>query len=300
MKENRLLENVKHTFQRKWNRFVYWFTEKEHPHSRLNKRRFFYDLLKLTGLILGFFIVNSNVYKLNQIVLVFIKIGSLLQLVLLFFILRKAWHLILNLKYAFRGLNHGIKAIIAIAIVLLLFFAFRNQDKVVNSVVDSYERIEFQTFNPVNTKINVSGFNLKSLSKSLSTCPQINVSIEGTLTDLMFQRLGYTGLTIRDKNYDGWTIIGDATCYKGHNEGENVNYYYCGGYRSQFGIGSVDAYTQKTIISESGDIGKTYKYVIWNVYDENRNFIETKCVGDPDDFKKKQIEAIDKELQKWK
>ena len=100
---------MKQSFQRKWNNFMYWFTEKEHPHSRLNKKVLFYDLLKLTGLILSFFIVNSNVYKLNQIVLVFIKIGSLLQLVLLFFILRKAWHLILNLKYASRKIKNLIK-----------------------------------------------------------------------------------------------------------------------------------------------------------------------------------------------
>src|SRR3989338_7214198 len=286
MEGNELLEKVKYFLQRKWNRFRYWFTEKEHPHSRLNKKVFFYVLLKLTGLILVFLIVNSNVYKLNQIVLIFIKIGSLLQLVLLFFILRKVWHLTINLKYAFRGLNHGTKATISIAVVLLLFLAFKNQDKVVNSVIESYERTEFQTFNPINAKINLSA--IKLLPKS--TCPQIDVTM---------QEDSFWGLNIREKTYDGWTVKGYATCRKGTKEGENLNKYYCGGYSSFFGIGSVNAYVEKTIILEEGNIGKTYKYVIWNIYDENKNFVETRCLGDPDEFDKKQAEAFEREMLKW-
>src|SRR3989344_972904 len=114
MSDNKILNKVKGFSKRKWNEFIFWFTEKEHPRSILNKNVFFHDLLKLVGLILVFLIIYSNIDKLNQIVLIFIKIGSLLQLVLLFFIFRKAWHLILNLKYAYRGLSHGIKAVIAI------------------------------------------------------------------------------------------------------------------------------------------------------------------------------------------
>ena len=264
----------------------------------MNKHIFLYDLIKLTGLILGFLIINSNVYKLNQIVLIFIKIGSLLQLVLLFFILRKAWHLTINLKYAFRGLNNGTKTIIALAVVLLLFLAFKNQDKVVNSVVGSYERTEIQTFNPINTKLNVSGFNLKGLPKSLSTCPQINVPIEGEYIGSSI--FGYTGLTISGKTYDGWTVKGEATCRKGTKEGENLNKYYCGGYSYILGIGTVNAYIEKTIISKEGEIGKTDKYVIWNIYDENKNFAETRCIGDPDEFDKKQAEAFYNEMLKWR
>ena len=226
MKENELLEKVKHFFQRKWNNFAYWFTEKEHPRSRLNKHVFFYDLLKLTGLILGFLIVNSNVYKLNQIVLIFIKIGSLLQLVLLFFILRKAWHLTINLKYAFRGLNHGIKAIIAISTILLLFFAFKNQDKVVNSVVESYEKIDVQKFNPLKMPSNFSlgsssldsissssGFSytsIKDLNQNPSTYVEQNIGIKGKLNS----RLG--GYSIED-NEGYWVWIED-NCIEGQRD----------------------------------------------------------------------------------
>jgi len=73
-----------------------------------------------------------------------------------------------------------------------------------------------------------------------------------------------------------------------------------GGYSSFFGIGSVNAYVEKTIISKEGEIGKTYKYVIWNIYDENKNFVETRCLGDPDEFDRKQAEAFYNEMLKWR
>lgn len=289
--KDKILNQTKHFFKKKWNQFTFWFTRKEHPRSILKKNVFFRDLLKIIGLILVFLIVYSNVDKLNQIVLVFLKIGSLLQLVLLFFILRKAWHLTINLKYFFRGLNNGTKAIISIALVLLLFVAFQNQEKVVDSFVQSYEKAEFQKFNP----INLSSLNLKGITKQINTCPQMDVPIK------FYSHESYDGTvgSIKGQSLDGWTIKGQATCRKGSKEGENLNWYYCGGYSSIFGISSVNAYVEKTIISDDGDIGKTYKYVIWNIYDEDKNFVETRCVGDPDEFDKKQAEAFYNEMLKW-
>lgn len=160
MKKNKSGDKVKRFAKDKWEEFADWFVEREHPRSRLNKNVFFHDSFKLIGLILIFLIVYSNIDRLNQVVLVFIKLGSMLQLGLLFFILRKVWHLIINLKYFFRGLNHGTKAIIAIAIVLALFFAFLNQERVVESVVQNYEKVDFSKLNPIQISGNFSLFGL--------------------------------------------------------------------------------------------------------------------------------------------
>ena len=141
---------------------------------------------------------------------------------------------------------------------------------------------------------NVKGkiIELKNLNPlNAESCPQINVTM---------QEDSFWGLNIREKTYDGWTVKGDATCRKGTKEGENLNKYYCGGYSSFFGIGSVNAYVEKTIISKEGEIGKTYKYVIWNIYDENKNFVETRCLGNPDEFDRKQAEAFYNEMLKWR
>jgi len=122
-----------------------------------------------------------------------------------------------------------------------------------------------------------------------SKCPQFNVSMIQTPYDI----------TLRDQTYDGWVIHGEATCKKGNHEGENLNYYYCGGYNYVMGIGKVNAYISKTPVSNDGQIGKTVKYVILNVYDEKKQFIETRCLGDPDEFDKKQAEAFEREMMKW-
>lgn len=132
---------------------------------------------------------------------------------------------------------------------------------------------------------------LKNLNPlKTESCPQINVSMEDG---------GYAGLTIRGKSHDGWIVKGDATCRRGAKEGENLNKYYCGGYSSILGLSSVNAYVEKTIISEEGDIGTTYKYVIWNIYNENKDFVETRCLGNPNEFEEKQAKAFYNELLKW-
>jgi len=156
MKKNKILEKTKKFAKRKRDDFIDWFTEKEHPCSRLNKNVFFYDSLKFIGLILIFLIIYSNLDKLNQIVFIFIKIGSTLLFISLFFILRKSYHLFLNLKIGFKGLNHGTKAIIAIAIILIILFAFVNQEKMIDSVVENYEESNFSKFNPIQISGNFS------------------------------------------------------------------------------------------------------------------------------------------------
>ena len=285
MKENKSSEKIKHFAKKKWDNFTDWFTDKEHPHSRLNKNVFFHDALKLIGLILVFLIIYSNLDKINQIVLIFIKLGSLLQLVLLFFILRKAWHLTINIKYAFRGLNHGTKAIIAIVIVLLLFMAFLNQDKVVNSITQTYEEANFSKLNPIQVSGNFSLGWLGDLKLSEASCPNFDIPF------VMFKRGAV---------HDGWQIKGDDPgCKKGNMEGENLNHYYCGGFSGGVSLmpgvspyGTQYAYIQKTTISDSGDIGKTYKHIIWNEYDENKEYLSTECLGDPDKFEEEQLEDV--------
>lgn len=275
--------------------FKKWFFEKRHPHSVLNKTVFIHDLLKFAGLILVFLIVYNNVDKLNNISLWIIKLGSLILLILLYFVIKKGRQLCLNLKYWFRGLNNGTKLLIAIAIVLILLFAFFNQGKVVDSTVNSYKKIEFNRLVPINVGMNFSLSNFTRFSQGFNTCPQINVPIN------VYSYQSFTGDvgSISGESYDGWTVRGQATCRKGTKEGENLNKYYCGGYFYVLGIGSVNAYVEKTIISKEGNIGKTYKYVIWNTYDENKNFVGTKCLGDPDEFDKKQAEAFMNELRSW-
>ncbi len=226
MKENKTSEKIKHFAKKKWDNFTDWFIDKEHPHSRLNKNVFFHDSLKLIGLILVFLIIYSNVDKINQIVLIFIKLGSLLQLVLLFFILRKAWHLTINLKYAFRGLNHGTKAIIAIVIVLLLFMAFLNQDKVVDSITQTYQEANFSKINPLQVSGNFSlgNFSFFENSKILNTI-KCQADFDEDLRKVKVKNPRISVKTIEKKSTDDLSeALGFVEGWNADNEQGTLNY----------------------------------------------------------------------------
>ena len=143
--------------------------------------------------------------------------------------------------------------------------------------------MEFNEFVPFQLEgLNLS-LDFSKVSNSFNACPQIDVPMKTS---------SWYGLNIKGQTYDGWTIHGDATCKKGNKEGENLNYYYCGGYSNGLLGGTVNAYIQKTPIASDGSIGKTTKHIIWNIYDENKNFMQTKCLGDPDEYEKKQAREL--------
>ena len=182
----------------------------------------------------------------------------------------------------------GLKIWIPIIIILvLLFFAYKYLTPR-TSIITASNKIDLSSGNFVKGVVD----SVKStFSKTFeSSCPQINVPIE---------EHSWGVSDIQGKTYDGWTVKGEATCRKGTKEGENLNMYYCGGFNSILGISMVNAYVEKTIISNQGEIGKTYKHIIWNIYDENKNFVETRCLGDPDKFEEKQAEAFERELMNW-
>ena len=172
-----------------WEDFYDWFGDKEHPRSRLNRTIFFHDILKFVGLLLVFLIIYSNVDKFNNIKLIFIKLGSLLLLVTLFFLIRTFWHLIKNLKYWFRGLNNGIKMIIWIGIVLLILWAFMNQELVVNSITNSYEETNFSKLNPISLNVSLEDLSFGSsiqkpyikCSENLTDCKKSMYNCEGAI-----------------------------------------------------------------------------------------------------------------------
>ena len=121
---------------------------------------------------------------------------------------------------------------------------------------------------------------------NLNSCPQIDVPMDSD------NRISGT-------TKDGWTIHGNPVCKKGDSEGENLNNYYCGGFGSNFMGSTVNAYVEKTFISDSGDIGETKKIILWNTYDGDKNFISTKCLGDPDKFEEQQFDSMIDEFKSW-
>lgn len=126
-----------------------WFFHKKYR-SRLHKQDFITHLGILVGLSVIFTIVYSNIGELNKIVLLFIKLGSLILLVLLFFILRYLYKILVNLRYAVRGLNNGYKIILLIVLLLFIFHLYQNQKIYVPKLVEKANSVNYSYFNPLS------------------------------------------------------------------------------------------------------------------------------------------------------
>lgn len=160
---------------------------------------------------------------------------------------------------------------ILVILIILFVFSFNSGGELADETLD--------VINVIKEKVSSI---FSGIGSSLTSCPQVNVTIKDE---------SWKGLNIGGESFDGWVVKGDGECRKGSKEGENLNYYYCGGY--------VNAYVEKTTIHGDGTIGETKKYVIWNKYDENMNFISTSCLGDPDEYEEEQIKEFEKYLMSW-
>ena len=79
----------------------------------------------------------------------------------------------------------------------------------------------------------------------------------------------------KDKDYGGWTINCGLTCTsncrKGNEEGENINYYYCGkNFLDEIQL-------KKTITDKEGNILEIITKNVVIVYNNNFNYIQNTC-----------------------
>jgi hypothetical protein len=114
------------------------------------------------------------------------------------------------------------------------------------------------------------------LQRTTNNCPQL---------DLPLGTFGNSPVMLAN-NYKEWIVINDLIllkhspvyCFKGSKEGQNRNYWYCGYEDAKLGT----LYMANVQIAEDGTIGKTTKIAFYNIYDKDREFIETICLGDPE------------------
>ncbi len=121
-------------------------------------------------------------------------------------------------------------------------------------------------------------------------CPQINVSLNKISSEYY----------INEDKFNNWTLDGSPKCRAGLKDGENLNYYYCGGFKFNGFTDNILLSVKSTEVDELGNIGKPTKHIIWNIYNEEKEFIETRCLGNPDKFKKEQAINFEKKFNNKK
>ncbi len=156
------------------NKYIRWFFRKKYRHSRLRKQAFVIHLTAIICLSFLFWIIYTNSDTLDGIVIWIFKLGAIIQLILLFFIIRSIYKILLNLKYGVKGLANGYKLITAIVFVLFCFQLFLHP----NIVIDSITGFRYDTLNPLEINWNYSNtdssYNYGDNDNNQITIPEIS------------------------------------------------------------------------------------------------------------------------------
>ncbi len=126
-----------------------WFFHKEQPHSRIRVERLITDSIVEFILVILIKIIYVNLSPLNEYQFIFIKFGSALILVVLFFAMKYAYRIVRNIYYGFHGLPNGVKMLIWLLIAFLVWKAYSDQSAYVNPLLDKIEHLNISIFNPL-------------------------------------------------------------------------------------------------------------------------------------------------------
>ena len=96
-----------------------WFFRKKHPYSRMQLDKLRTNLGMAIGLAIFLIIVRSYSDILDSIAIWFLELGTIISLILLYFIAKNLYRVFVNLRYGFRGSTNGFKLISIILLILL-------------------------------------------------------------------------------------------------------------------------------------------------------------------------------------
>ena len=94
-------------------------------------------------------IIYSNLEKLNEVVLLFLKVGSSLLIVLVFFFVKYSTKLYKNIRYFFMIQRDWFKWTVVLILLILLFSAYQNRENLFDPILKTYEETDLKKFSPL-------------------------------------------------------------------------------------------------------------------------------------------------------
>lgn len=101
------------------NKFKNWFYRRRY-YYKLRVNDFIHDIVVVLVGIFILYVVQANFSILNKIEFWFIQLGTVIALVLLYFILKYLYKVLINLKYAVKGSTNGSKLIFVFLCLILI------------------------------------------------------------------------------------------------------------------------------------------------------------------------------------
>lgn len=129
-----------------------WLNHRDYNRYNIKKRINYLTItifIFITSII-GFSIFYSNAQKLNNINLWILKLGGILILISLFFIIKYGWKLVKEIINLLKRQRNWIKYLIIILAILLLYQTYLHKDTVLNPVFNSYNKTNFSLFAPIS------------------------------------------------------------------------------------------------------------------------------------------------------
>lgn len=208
---------IKYLFLKKFENIEDWLRKREHHKYDFRNRTNYLiiTILIFVASIIGCLIFYSNAQKLNEINLWIIKLGGILILTSLFFVIKYGWRMIKEIVNIIKRQKNGIKYLVIILIIILLWQAYSNKDTILNPVLERYNKINLSLFKP----INFENLNLEDSSNS----------IDSTVQKIINKPLDYSIYETGAKNIK--LDYFDFIVYKGVNDylaglDRSINYYY--------------------------------------------------------------------------
>lgn len=146
VKEETFLDKSKKVIKEKYHKVKNWL--KGGPNSRFNWSPLLVNLLWITVLIIIFAIIYHNLEKLNQIVILFIKLGASLLLINLYLLIKYSYELFESIKHLISIQRRWMKYLLVILLLLLLLHGYNNRDTLFDPVIDYYNETDFSIFSP--------------------------------------------------------------------------------------------------------------------------------------------------------
>jgi len=154
----------------------HWFFRKKDYYSKFDLEDFAVNAGIIVGLSLIFGAVYSNSEKINSANTGIIRIGGIIQLILIIFIVRSVYKILKNLNHSFGGLANGYKLSLMALLILFGFYIYQNP----GIVVTPLSEFDYTSFSPIDTRIFNKESNLtqnNTNSQSLVCCLSANTTI---------------------------------------------------------------------------------------------------------------------------
>lgn len=132
-------------------KFENWFNSENKHQKYFDGNRFFMNILYLTISIIATAIIYDNIYFFNQYDLWIIRLGSILLLSGVYFIFKYLYYILKQIKNKHSNISHGQKAIIAILLIILLLFIYKNPVATTKTIKETTNKVTLSHFNPFET-----------------------------------------------------------------------------------------------------------------------------------------------------